>query len=248
MNDKLFLILVLILTIPLVSGCQIDTAPEATQPSSPVPPTATEPAALEDSDVEDAVIAATDTDLPPTSTLIPTTTLPSPTVTVVEPTPTLTAGPLMITCPDFDMKEVIPVEYACHGEDLSPPLRWTAGPKGTQSFVLIMDDPDAVPVAGYVWDHWVLYNIPADVLSLPAGIPADPELPDGSRHGKNSFGLLGYGGPCPPGGQTHQYVFSLYALDIVLQLDAGLTKEQLLEAIEGHILDQGTLTGVYTSP
>ena len=105
-----------------------------------------------------------------------------------------------------------------------------------------------VPVAGFVWDHWLLFNIPADVRNLPEGVPGDGEFPDGSRHGKNSFNRLGYGGPCPPSGQTHQYKFTLYAIDTVLDLEPGATKDQLLFAIEGHILEEAQLVGVYTSP
>ena len=111
-----------------------------------------------------------------------------------------------------------------------------------------MDDPDAVSVAGFVWDHWVLFNLPADIFSLPEGVPPDAELPDGSRHGQNSFKRLGYGGPCPPSGQTHHYVFTLYALDTQLELGAGASKDEILEGLDGHVLTQTQLVGLYTSP
>ena len=150
--------------------------------------------------------------------------------------------------PVFGMGEDIPVRYSCHGEDISPPLEWTSAPDSSQSFALIMDDPDAVAVAGFVWDHWLLFNIPAEVQSLPEGIPGDGQLPDGSRHGMNSFKRLGYGGPCPPAGQTHQYVFTLYALDTILKLEPGVTKDQFRNAMEGHVLGETTIIGVYTSP
>jgi Raf kinase inhibitor-like YbhB/YbcL family protein len=114
--------------------------------------------------------------------------------------------------------------------------------------VLVMDDPDAVDVVGFIWDHWLLFNIPPDTLSLPEGLPADPELADGSRHGLNSFDEIGYGGPCPPGGQTHTYVFRLHALDISLDLEAGTRKADILVSIQGHILAQAELAGTYTSP
>jgi Raf kinase inhibitor-like YbhB/YbcL family protein len=142
----------------------------------------------------------------------------------------------------------IPVRHACHGENLSPPLAWSQPPQGTQSLVLIMDDPDAVSVAGFVWDHWLLFNIPPDVLSISEGVLADAELPDGSHHGQNSFKQLGYGGPCPPSGQIHRYVFTLYALDTILALEPQVTKDEILEATSGHILGQGELVGTYKSP
>ena len=107
---------------------------------------------------------------------------------------------------------------------------------------LIADDPDA-PIG--TWVHWVLYNLPVEARALPEAVPSDAELPDGSRHGKNGWGRLDYGGPCPPSG-THRYVFKLYALDTVLDLKAGASKKKVLEAVEGHILAQAELMGVYS--
>lgn len=194
---------------------------------------------------------------PTTSPALTSTTItadtPSPTATSLLPAQTDTP-PVSIptqfelTSSAFEPDQPIPVRHACHGENLSPPLDWTQPPPGTQSLVLIMDDPDAVDVVGYVWDHWLLYNTPADVSSLAEGRPLDAELEDGSLQGQNSFKRLGYGGPCPPGGQTHAYVFTLYALDTILALEPGATKEQILEAIEGHVLAKSELVGTYTSP
>jgi Raf kinase inhibitor-like YbhB/YbcL family protein len=93
--------------------------------------------------------------------------------------------------------------------------------------------------------HWVLYNLPGGARALPEAVPPDADMPDGSRHAENSWQRLGYGGPCPPGG-THRYVFTLYALDTVLDLAAGASKEQLLQAMDGHILAQAELMGTYT--
>jgi Raf kinase inhibitor-like YbhB/YbcL family protein len=141
----------------------------------------------------------------------------------------------------FSEGAMIPTRYTCDGEDVSPPLSWTDLPPETGSFALICEDPDA-PVG--TWDHWVLFNIPASATGLPEAVPATATLDDGSVHGNNSWGRLGYGGPCPPGG-THRYIFSLFALDIKLDLKSGATKSGLLKAMEGHILAQTRLMGKY---
>jgi len=142
-----------------------------------------------------------------------------------------------LTSSVFANGEGIPAKYTCDSEDISPPLEWSNPPEGTQSLALIMDDPDA-PVG--TWDHWLLFNIPADLRSFPE--QAGP--PPGSVDGKNSWGRTGYGGPCPPSG-THRYFFKFYALDNTLDLPAGADKTQLLQAIEGHILAQAELMGTY---
>ena len=147
-----------------------------------------------------------------------------------------------LTSTAFGQGEPIPRRYTCDGEDISPPLQWSDPPQGTQSFALIADDPDA-PMG--TWVHWVLYNIPAQARGLPEAVSSDAELPDGSRHGQNSWRRLGYGGPCPPSG-THRYFFKLYALDAQLDLAAGANKKQLLRAMEGHVLAQAELMGTYT--
>jgi Raf kinase inhibitor-like YbhB/YbcL family protein len=141
----------------------------------------------------------------------------------------------------FSEGAMIPTRYTCDGEDVSPPLSWTDLPPETGSFALICEDPDA-PVG--TWDHWVLFNIPASATGLPEAVPATATLDDGSVHGNNSWGRLGYGGPCPPGG-THRYIFSLFALDIKLDLKSGATKSGLLKAMEGHILARTRLMGKY---
>ena len=119
--------------------------------------------------------------------------------------PTEPPMPFELTSPAFVHGDPIPVKFSCDGEDISPELVWGDPPEGTQSFVLIFDDPDA---PGGTWIHWVLYNIPAEARGLAEGITADPILADGSMNGKNSWGTLGYGGPCPPSG-THRYFFKL---------------------------------------
>jgi len=142
----------------------------------------------------------------------------------------------------FNANEMIPSQYTCDGEEISPELHWDAPPTGTQSLALIVDDPDA---PGQTFVHWVVYDIPPETRQLPQGIPAQEPLPKGGTQGKNDFGDLGYGGPCPPSG-THRYFFKLYALDRQLGLEAGATKEQLQAAMSGHILASSELIGRYS--
>ena len=142
-----------------------------------------------------------------------------------------------LTSTAFSQGEPIPVKYSCDGEDISPPLAWGDPPEGTQSLALIMDDPDA-PVG--TWDHWILFNIPASTRGLPESMPVNAEFPGGN----NSWGRTGYGGPCPPSG-THRYFFKFFALDIVLDLEAGITKEDLLAAMRGHVLASHEMIGLY---
>ena len=128
-----------------------------------------------------------------------------------------------------------------------PPLHWDEPPAGTLGFVMIMDDPDAVSVIGIPFDHWVLYDIPANIRALPAGIPATQTIPQGGTHGLTTRDAYGYMGPCPPPGRgEHQYIFTLYALDIVLNQPPGMTKDMLLQQIEGHVLAKAQRTGLYS--
>ena len=137
---------------------------------------------------------------------------------------------------------MIPARYTCQGQDVSPPLAWSEVPAGTQSLALIMDDPDA-PVG--VFSHWVIFNIPATSPGLSEAVPAQAQLPGGALQGKNDFGRIGYGGPCPPPGRPHRYQFTVYALDSPLDLKAGAAKGQVLDAVPGHVLAQGRLSGRY---
>ena len=149
---------------------------------------------------------------------------------------------LSISSPVFQEGEGIPAKYSCEGQDISPPLVWGEPPADTNSFALIVDDPDA---PGRVFTHWVLFNLPADSRELPEAVPTQPQLSSGALQGKNDFGKTGYGGPCPPPGRPHRYQFTLYALDQLLDLKSGASKQQVLEAMQGHILGQGQLTGTY---
>jgi len=149
---------------------------------------------------------------------------------------------LEIKSPAFKEGEFIPEKYTCKGSDISPLLQWSGAPADTKSFALISDDPDA-PVG--TWVHWVVYDMPADKKGLPEGVPADKRLPDGSKQGITDFGKIGYGGPCPPPGKAHRYFFKLYALDSVLRLDPGASKEELIKAMEGHILAEAQIAGKF---
>ena len=149
---------------------------------------------------------------------------------------------LSITSTAFTGGQPIPPAYSCRGRNVSPPLAWVGAPGATKSLALILDDPDA-PSGTYV--HWVMYNLPAASSGLPEAVPARASLDDGSLQGSNSSGGTGYMGPCPPSG-THHYHFKLYALDSVPGLSSGATKDQLLKAMQGHILAQGELVGTFS--
>ncbi len=132
--------------------------------------------------------------------------------------------------------------YTCDGDNISPSLRWHGLPKHTHSLVLIVDDPDA---PGKTFVHWVLYDLPPDTHKLPERVATQPKLYNGAIQGTNDFGRLGYRGPCPPSG-THRYFFKLYALGQTLGLAPGATKAQVIQAMEGHVLDSAELVGLYT--
>lgn len=149
---------------------------------------------------------------------------------------------LQLTSVAFTDGAEIPRKHTCDGEDLSPALQWQGVPAGTQSFALVVDDPDA-PVG--TWVHWVLFDIPAGAAALAEGTAATAKLPDGATNGTNDFKRLGYGGPCPPRGPAHRYFFKLYALDTTLGLPSGTTKGQVEKAMKGHILGQAELMGRY---
>jgi len=149
---------------------------------------------------------------------------------------------LELKSPVFEEGGWIPEKYTCDGENVSPPLEWNGLPDGTASLALICDDPDA-PMG--TWVHWVVFNIPPETDGLPENVPPERELRQGGRQGINDFRKIGYGGPCPPGG-THRYYFKLYALDCSIDLPAGITKDNLVAAMEGHILEQAILMGRYS--
>lgn len=135
----------------------------------------------------------------------------------------------------------VPKECTCDGEDKSPTLSWTT-PPGTKALALVVTDPDA---PSGTFTHWVLYNIPANKSELSAGVQKQGQLADGTRQGQNDFGRLGYGGPCPPSGAPHRYVFTLTALDGELNLPPGATRAKVEDAMKGHVIAQGQLTARY---
>ena len=164
--------------------------------------------------------------------------------TITTPTEAAVTKQLTITSDAFSSGQSIPAKYSCIGRNISPPLAWSEPPAGTQSFALIMDDPDA-PVG--TWVHWVLYNISLAKRDLPEDLPITGKNmdPNAIYVGKNSSGNIGYDGPCPPGG-THRYIFKLYALDTTINLLPGVTREQVLKEMDGHILAQGELVGTFS--
>jgi Raf kinase inhibitor-like YbhB/YbcL family protein len=147
---------------------------------------------------------------------------------------------MTLTSSAFSEGGMIPDPYTynlggqCQGDNFSPPLAWVGAPAGTQSFAILMIDPD-----GRNWLHWLQFNIPASVTSLPEAIGG----PVMGIKGINDFDEPGYGGPCPPSG-THHYVFTLYALDTTLSLSEGASRADFESAIKGHILGTATLTGL----
>ena len=143
----------------------------------------------------------------------------------------------------FKEGELIPVKYTCQGANISPELHWNNVPKDVKSFALIVEDPDA-PGGDFV--HWIIYNIPGNTNELHEDITPSRNIPDEVMLGTNSFGKIGYGGPCPPSGKPHRYYFRIYALDTILhQMESGATKQQLLKVMEKHIIGEGFLMGKY---
>jgi len=147
-----------------------------------------------------------------------------------------------ISSSSFSQGGEIPRKFTCDGVDVSPELSWTGAPAGTQSFALIADDPDA-PVG--TWTHWVLYDLPSQTAALPEGVSKVDEVPSGGRQGRNDFRKIGYGGPCPPPGRPHRYFFKLYALDRMLNLKPGSSKQEVEQAMQNHILGKAELMGKY---
>jgi len=144
---------------------------------------------------------------------------------------------LKLSSPAFQENTEIPGKYTCKGENINPALNITGIPKGTKTLALIVDDPDA---PRGTWVHWVVWNIPAETKTI-----TEDNVPSGARQGLNNFNRQEYGGPCPPSG-THRYMFKLYALDAALVLKENSKKEDVEKAMQGHLLAQARLMGLYT--
>lgn len=142
----------------------------------------------------------------------------------------------------FRNQGFIPTIYTCHGENISPPLSWSGAPWGTQSYALVCIDPDS-PQGEFI--HWLVYNIPTNVTTLNENAGQGEGLIPGAYMGKNSFQRSGYDGPCPPAGKPHHYIFTLYALDTVLQIEPGLFYMTFKEAAESHVLGKATFVGLF---
>ena len=160
------------------------------------------------------------------------------------------APTLELSSPAFADGEPIPKDFAAQGQNLSPPLRWEAGPEGTAAWVVLVEDPDA-PVPAPPFVHWVAYDLPPDVTELREGVPGAPRLdvPAGALQGPNDRGSIGWFGPLPPvGDPAHRYHFQVFALDRTLDLPHGSTREEVLDAMRGHVLAAGELVGTYERP
>lgn len=154
-------------------------------------------------------------------------------------------APFAMTSTAFTEGEPLPVRHTGDGQDLSPPLTFAGVPVGAAELAVTVVDSDA-PGGAFV--HWIVYGVPAGAAGLSEGVPTNAELadPPGARQGLNGFGEIGYGGPLPPAGQTHHYVFTLYALDAPLDLEAGAAFDAFTAAIDGHVLAQTELAGTFT--
>ena len=152
---------------------------------------------------------------------------------------------LTLTSSAFSAGNSIPAIHTCDGKNVSPPLSWSDIPPAAKSLALIVDDPDAPDPAApqRTWVHWVLYNIPSRAIGLPQAMGLQ-DLPAGTREGVNDWERTGYGGPCPPIGR-HRYIHKLYALDVTLPELGEPTKAKLEKAMQGHIIEQTQLIGLY---
>jgi Raf kinase inhibitor-like YbhB/YbcL family protein len=149
---------------------------------------------------------------------------------------------LQLTSTAFENGVDIPVKHTCDGEDVSPPLRWEGEPDATVSFALIMEDPDA---PNGTFTHWIVYNMPPDVHELEEGIPLQVKLSNGGQHASNDFGKKGYGGPCPPKGEEHTYIFRIIALKKKIPPESIQGGEDFYKAVNGLTLGRAEYKGTY---
>ena len=158
------------------------------------------------------------------------------------PSPEGDATALSLTSEAFAQDGPIPERFTCDGATVSPPLAWSGVPQGTDAFALIMDDPDA---PGGTFTHWVLFDLPAETRELPEGVETSERPPVGGVQGGNDADGSGYTGPCPPPGDPHRYRFTLYALDVPVNLDPGAKKQEVVDTMDGDILAEAELVGTY---
>jgi Raf kinase inhibitor-like YbhB/YbcL family protein len=149
---------------------------------------------------------------------------------------------LSLEAPAFDRNGAIPAVYTADGEDRSPQLKWSGIPANAKTLALIVDDPDA-PSGQFV--HWLAFNIPATIDHLAEGTQHRGDYTDGTLQGRNGFDRVGYGGPRPPAGESHRYVFKLFALDDRLELEPGIARAELEQAMQGHVLASTELVARY---
>jgi Raf kinase inhibitor-like YbhB/YbcL family protein len=150
-------------------------------------------------------------------------------------------APLRVASASFKDGDNLPRKLTCDGPNVSPDLQLPSPPAGTRSFAIVMDDPDAPEP----FTHWLAYDIPPDTRDVAEGSSTPGKRFAQAAEGANSFGDIGYGGPCPPSGTPHHYVFHVYALDVNPALPAARTREQLTAAMHGHVLAEGSITGLY---
>ena len=154
------------------------------------------------------------------------------------------SGSFQITSTAFVQGGQIPQKYTADGEDISPSLSWTSAPQNTVSFTITCEDSDASGSGGGAFFHWIVFDMTANVTQLTEGITNQEILDNGAKQGTNDMSIIGYSGPSPPSG-THRYVFKIYALDTMLNLESGATKQQVKDAMEGHVLAEAQITGKY---
>ncbi len=149
---------------------------------------------------------------------------------------------LQVSSKSFSAGADIPKKYSCDGQNISPQLAWENLPEGTRSMAVLLEDPDA---PGGIFTHWVMYDLPVGMDSVAEGVPVVGEIPGGGLQGLNDFGKLGYGGPCPPPGRVHRYIFRVFALDQPLGLPSRASKGSVQQAMHGHVLAEGELMGKF---
>jgi Raf kinase inhibitor-like YbhB/YbcL family protein len=152
---------------------------------------------------------------------------------------------LKLSSPGWSDGDEMPPKFTCDRENISPTLAWSSPPPETQSFVLTFSDPHLLVGS---FSHWVLYDLPSGTRQLAEAVPQEKQLSSGAHQGQNDVGHIGYFGPCPYFGSKGRYVFQLYALDVVLNLPAGVTQGEVEAAMEGHILARGSLEALYSRP